>query len=58
MNVTFRLPKGGEPLEKAFVKEASERGIKGVNGHRSVGGASLSLSSRRLRLSRASRSTF
>lgn len=42
MNVTFRL-KGGEALEKAFVKEASERGIKGVNGHRSVGGASLSL---------------
>lgn len=38
MNVTFRLPSGGEELEKRFVKEASERGIMGVNGHRSVGG--------------------
>ncbi|GAA5853127.1 hypothetical protein JCM9279_000867 [Rhodotorula babjevae] len=43
MNCTFRLPKGGEPLEKAFVKEASERGIKGVNGHRSVGGIRTSI---------------
>jgi len=37
MNVTFRL-KGGEALEKKFVAEASEKGIKGVGGHRSVGG--------------------
>lgn len=43
MNVTFRLPTGGEELEKKFVKEASEKGIKGVNGHRSVGGTSLAL---------------
>ncbi|CEQ39948.1 SPOSA6832_01505 [Sporobolomyces salmonicolor] len=42
MNVTFRL-KGGEALEKKFVKEASERGIKGVNGHRSVGGIRASI---------------
>ncbi|GAA5824307.1 hypothetical protein JCM3770_004458 [Rhodotorula araucariae] len=42
MNVTFRLA-GGEALEKAFVKEASERGIKGVNGHRSVGGIRTSI---------------
>ncbi|GAA5841513.1 hypothetical protein JCM11251_001245 [Rhodosporidiobolus azoricus] len=42
MNVTFRL-KGGEELEKKFVKEASDRGIKGVNGHRSVGGIRTSI---------------
>ncbi|GAA6027043.1 hypothetical protein JCM8097_006065 [Rhodosporidiobolus ruineniae] len=42
MNVTFRL-KGGEELEKKFVKEASERGIKGVSGHRSVGGIRTSI---------------
>ncbi|GAA5848707.1 hypothetical protein JCM8547_004601 [Rhodosporidiobolus lusitaniae] len=42
MNVTFRL-KGDEELEKKFVKEASERGIKGVNGHRSVGGIRTSI---------------
>jgi phosphoserine aminotransferase len=42
MNPTFRL-KGGEELEKNFVKAASEKGIKGVNGHRSVGGASPEL---------------
>ncbi|GAA5996260.1 O-phospho-L-serine:2-oxoglutarate transaminase [Rhodotorula paludigena] len=43
MNVTFRLPTGGEELEKKFVKEASEKGIKGVNGHRSVGGIRTSI---------------
>lgn len=37
MNVTFKL-KGGEALEKKFITEASEKGIKGVGGHRSVGG--------------------
>ncbi|BGP13906.1 hypothetical protein JCM10213_002547 [Rhodosporidiobolus nylandii] len=42
MNVTFRL-KGGEELEKKFVKEASARGIKGVSGHRSVGGIRTSI---------------
>ena len=40
MNVTFRL-KGGEALEKKFIAEASEKGIKGVAGHRSVGGESF-----------------
>lgn len=44
MNVTFRL-KGGEALEKKFVAEASEKGIKGVGGHRSVGGESVQVSS-------------
>jgi phosphoserine aminotransferase len=37
MNVTFRL-KGGEAVEKRFISQASEKGIKGVAGHRSVGG--------------------
>lgn len=40
MNCTFRLPTGGEELEKRFVKEAAEKGIMGVGGHRSVGGES------------------
>lgn len=38
MNVTFRI-KGGESVEKLFVKKAAEKGIVGVAGHRSVGGA-------------------
>lgn len=38
MNVTFRIKGGDEALEKDFMQQASERGIKGVNGHRSVGG--------------------
>ncbi|KAJ8295496.1 Phosphoserine aminotransferase 2, chloroplastic [Rhodotorula toruloides] len=42
MNPTFRL-KGGEELEKKFVKAASDKGIKGVNGHRSVGGIRTSI---------------
>ncbi|BGP30105.1 Phosphoserine transaminase [Rhodotorula toruloides] len=42
MNPTFRL-KGGEELEKKFVMAASEKGIKGVNGHRSVGGIRTSI---------------
>ena len=37
MNVTFRI-EGGEDIEKRFVKLAGEKGIKGVSGHRSVGG--------------------
>lgn len=40
MNVTFRI-EGGDEVEKRFVKLASEKGIKGVSGHRSVGGESI-----------------
>jgi len=38
MNCTFRIKGGHVELEKKFVKLAGERGIKGVSGHRSVGG--------------------
>lgn len=41
MNVTFRLRGEGsdrDVREKKFIKEAGEKGIKGVAGHRSVGG--------------------
>jgi phosphoserine aminotransferase len=41
MNVTFRLP--SEELEETFVKEASKRGMKGLKGHRSVGGIRASI---------------
>lgn len=41
MNVTFRLP--SEELEEKFVKEASSRGLKGLKGHRSVGGIRASI---------------
>jgi len=41
MNVTFRLPT--EDLEEKFVKEASSRGLKGLKGHRSVGGIRASI---------------
>ncbi len=41
MNVTFRL--GSEALEEAFVKEASKLGMKGLKGHRSVGGIRASI---------------
>lgn len=41
MNVTFRI-KGGDSLEKLFVKRAADKGIVGVAGHRSVGGATAS----------------
>ena len=41
MNVTFRLP--SEPLEEAFVKEASKQGLSGLKGHRSVGGIRASI---------------
>ncbi len=41
MNVTFRLPT--EALEEAFVKEASSKGLKGLKGHRSVGGIRASI---------------
>lgn len=41
MNVTWRLP--SEELETAFVKEATAQGLKGLKGHRSVGGIRASI---------------
>lgn len=41
MNITFRLP--NEQLEEMFVKEASQQKLKGLKGHRSVGGIRASI---------------
>ena len=41
MNITFRLP--SEQLEELFVKEASAQKMKGLKGHRSVGGVRASI---------------
>ncbi|GAB4337858.1 MAG: 3-phosphoserine/phosphohydroxythreonine transaminase [Calditrichia bacterium] len=41
MNVTFRLP--SEDLEKQFVAEATQAGLVGLKGHRSVGGIRASI---------------
>jgi phosphoserine aminotransferase len=41
MNVTFRLP--SEAQEEAFVKDASKAGMKGLKGHRAVGGIRASI---------------
>jgi len=41
VNITLRLK--DETLETAFVKEASERGLIELAGHRSVGGIRVSL---------------
>jgi phosphoserine aminotransferase len=41
MNVTFRLP--SEEREALFVKEAEAEGMKGLKGHRSVGGLRASI---------------
>ena len=41
MNVTFRLPT--EDLETKFVKEAAKQGMKGLKGHRDVGGIRASI---------------
>jgi len=41
MNVTFRLP--NEALETAFAKEATQAGLDGLKGHRSVGGMRASI---------------
>ncbi|KAI9743075.1 MAG: Phosphoserine transaminase [Claussenomyces sp. TS43310] len=40
MNVCFRVTKGGniDEAEKAFLKGATQRGLTGLKGHRSVGG--------------------
>ncbi len=41
MNITFRLP--SEALEDLFLKEAAKLGMKGLKGHRSVGGIRASI---------------
>ncbi len=41
MNVTFRLP--DESLEASFIEEAAAQGMKGLKGHRSVGGVRASI---------------
>ena len=41
MNITFRLP--NEELETKFVQEATEEGLIGLKGHRSVGGLRASI---------------
>jgi phosphoserine aminotransferase len=41
MNLTFRLP--SEALEEKFASEASKKGLKGLKGHRSVGGIRASM---------------
>ncbi|MBU0677619.1 MAG: 3-phosphoserine/phosphohydroxythreonine transaminase [Verrucomicrobia bacterium] len=41
MNVTFRLP--SEELETKFIAEAGANGMKGLKGHRSVGGVRASI---------------
>ncbi len=41
MNVVFRLP--SEDLEGRFIKEAAEKGMSGLKGHRSVGGIRASI---------------
>jgi len=41
MNVTFRLP--SEELEQQFIKEATEKNMGGLKGHRSVGGCRASI---------------
>ncbi|WP_100398201.1 3-phosphoserine/phosphohydroxythreonine transaminase [Bacillus sp. FJAT-44742] len=41
MNVTFNLP--NDELNKLFLKQAKERNMIGLNGHRSVGGCRASI---------------
>ncbi len=41
MNVTFRLPT--VDLEKKFIAQATEKGLGGLKGHRSVGGCRASI---------------
>ena len=41
MNVTFRLP--NEELEKRFLTQATNAGLVGLKGHRSVGGLRASI---------------
>jgi phosphoserine aminotransferase len=41
MNVTFRCP--SEDLEQQFIKAATDKGLGGLKGHRSVGGCRASI---------------
>ena len=41
MNITFRLPT--EELEATFIAEAGKQNLKGLKGHRSVGGIRASI---------------
>jgi phosphoserine aminotransferase len=41
MNITFRLPE--EDMEKRFLSEATQQGMVGLKGHRSVGGIRASI---------------
>jgi phosphoserine aminotransferase len=41
MNVTWRAP--SEALEAQFISEADKAGLKGLKGHRSVGGIRASI---------------
>ena len=41
MNVTFRTP--SPELDAAFVSQADDQGLKGLKGHRSVGGLRASI---------------
>jgi phosphoserine aminotransferase len=41
MNVTYRLP--SEELEAKCVKEGLDEGLRGLKGHRSVGGMRASI---------------
>ncbi|KAL0481515.1 phosphoserine aminotransferase [Acrasis kona] len=43
LNVVFRIKQGDEKLETLFVKLAKERGLIGLDGHRSVGGLRASM---------------
>ncbi len=43
MNVVFRIKGTDEALENKFVKEAEAAGLKGLRGHRSVGGLRASI---------------
>jgi phosphoserine aminotransferase len=41
MNITFRLP--SEDLEQSFIANATDAGMIGLKGHRSVGGIRASI---------------
>ncbi|EME47439.1 hypothetical protein DOTSEDRAFT_69381 [Dothistroma septosporum NZE10] len=42
MNICFRIKGGDDEVEKTFLKGAEELGLKGLKGHRSVGGIRIS----------------
>ncbi|MGC1769523.1 MAG: 3-phosphoserine/phosphohydroxythreonine transaminase [Candidatus Acidiferrales bacterium] len=43
MNVTFRVARGDEEMEKKFAKEAAAAKMAGLAGHRSIGGMRASI---------------